>query len=616
MNDYIIKFIALFFLTILPYWVKGETCLKCHGEGKNAEIEISELKNSVHADLECTDCHFSIEKYPHPESIKPPNCSNCHEDVMERYSKGIHGQKKDGKNNAECVDCHGDHNVKHISNFDVPYLCAKCHEDEEFVEKREIPIKHPVKLYLKSIHGKLVVKEKVEEAPNCVTCHGAHLILLPHKPQSLINRYNIPSLCGGCHDAVYKDYIQGVHGIAFQKGASDAPVCTNCHGEHAILPPTEEESLVSPQRISISTCPQCHTAERIVKKYGLPANKIKSYKDSYHGLVDKFGYTRAANCASCHGYHLILPSTNPRSSINPANLPQTCGKCHPGASVNFAKGKVHPELHAEPEKGDIGAIVKFYVRLIYFILIPVTILGMFFHNLLDYIHRLRLKYKELKERGGYLRLTVSERIQHATLLITFFTLAISGFALKFKWTIPWFESGAEEVIRRGIHRVSAVLFVLVCIYHLYYLIFTKRGREWLRDMLPSLKDIKDVIQSLLHYIGLARNPEFDRFSYIEKVEYFALIWGALIMILTGVVMWFETEVMKYLPLWFVEVCTLIHYYEAILATLAIFVWHLYHVLIKPGAHQTNIAFIAGDISHEEMEEEHPLELKRLKEKGK
>lgn len=601
---------------MLPLSATGEQCLKCHGEGKEAEIEISELKNSVHKEINCTDCHTSIKDYPHPESIKSVLCENCHKEVMEKYSESIHGKKKDGKRNAECVDCHGSHNVKHINHFEVHEICGKCHEDEKFVEEKGIRVKYPVKLYLKSIHGKLAVEEKLEEAPNCTTCHGEHLVLPSNDPRSLTNRYRIPALCGGCHDSAYSDYIQGVHGRALERGATDAAVCTDCHGEHAILPPSDKESLVAPQRISVSTCPQCHAAERIVKKYGLSVDSVKTYENSYHGLAYKFGYTKAANCASCHGYHLILPSTDPRSSIHPSNLPKTCGKCHPGASLNFAKGKAHPELKPRIEKKDIGATVKFYVRLIYFILIPVTILGMFFHNLLDYIYRLRIKYRELKEKGGYLRLTLSERIQHAILLITFFTLAISGFALKFKWSIPWFESGEEEVVRRGIHRVAAILFVIVSIYHIYYLIFTKRGREWIRYMFPSLKDIKDVIGALLHYLGLGEHPKFDRFSYIEKAEYYALIWGSVIMIVTGFVMWFETEVMKYLPLWFVDVCTMIHYYEAILATLAIFVWHLYHVLIKPGAHKTNIAFIAGKLSEEEMEEEHPLELERIKEKKK
>jgi len=115
------------------------------------------------------------------------------------------------------------------------------------------------------------------------------------------------------------------------------------------------------------------------------------------------------------------------------------------------------------------------------------------------------------------------------------------------------------------------------------------------------------------YLGLSKNfPKFARFSYIEKFEYLAIIWGTVVMIGTGIMMWFEEFFMKFIPKWGVDVADIVHYYEAILATLAIIVWHFYHVHIKPGAVHTNLSWLTGRLSEEEMEEEHPLELEKIK----
>ena len=587
----------------------------------SAFIDLSEFKKSVHGNRECSYCHEGIKELPHEEKLSEVRCERCHSDVFKEYEKSIHGKKKDGERNAKCADCHGSHYIKPSSDpesqtnyFKVPYTCGRCHDDPELVEAGKTRVKKPLKYYSLSIHGRLVINEKMEEAPNCVFCHGSHSVYPAGDPKSKVHRNNLPSTCGECHSDAYKEYMESVHGTSFVKGAIDAPVCSSCHGEHEILPPSEKKSPVSPFSI-LKTCSDCHASERITKKYSLPSYTVFSYQDSYHGLVYKFGDIRAANCASCHGHHLILPSSDPRSLIYPENLATTCGRCHPGASKNFAKGRIHPVITKESER--LSDLIIYYVRLFYLILIPLIIGGMFFHNLIDFIYRLREKYKEQKEKGGFLRLTLSERIQHALLLITFFTLAFSGFALKFKLVIPWLEGPLQEEIRKWIHRSAAIIFILVSIYHTYYLIFTKRGREWLFDMIPNLKDITDLIYAFLHYFGLRKEPPpFGRFSYIEKAEYLALIWGSVIMIVTGIILWAETIVLKFLPYWVINLSTVIHYYEAILATLAIFVWHLYHVLIKPGAKEANIAFITGLLSEKEMEEEHPLELKKLKEKEK
>lgn len=611
-------FLLIFFpLQNLNAFSDPDECLACHGEKDMGSLYVSvnEFKNSIHKDLSCTDCHNDITELPHPEKLKAVSCRNCHEDVFEIYQKSIHGREraKGEELVATCRDCHGKHNIRSSKDpqsltypVNLPGTCSKCHEDEKITKEKHIPVGKPYKSYSESIHGKAVLQRKSMMAPTCSTCHGSHDILLSSEAGSKTNRNNIPKMCGKCHYGVYETYIDSVHGVAFVKGAQDSPVCTTCHGEHLIEPPKEPTSLVYSTTISKSTCPQCHAAERIIRKYGLPSDRVESYFDSYHGLADRFGDTTVANCASCHGIHNIYSSTDPRSTIYPENLKSTCGKCHPGATQNFAKGKIHGAVIKTRE---LSGIVKYYVRLFYIILIPLVIFGMLAHNILDYTYRLRLKIEEQKNIITYTRLSLSERIQHIIMFVSFIILVISGFALRLKLNLPFLSGETNSLIRSTTHRIAAVLFIIISIYHVIYLFRNERGRDILRDMMPVIKDIKDAFGAILTYLGFRNDyPKLPRFSYIEKSEYFALIWGSVIMIATGIVMWFEEFFMRFIPKWGVDVANIIHYYEAILATLAIIVWHFYHVHIKPGAKYTNIAWLTGKLSEEEMKEEHPLEL--------
>jgi formate dehydrogenase gamma subunit len=621
-------FLSFLFILTVPCKIVAlpqmDDCLSCHGEKDMGRlyINVNEFKASIHRGLSCVDCHSDVSELPHPEKLKRVACQTCHEDVYEKYARSIHGKEraKGEEMVATCSDCHGKHNILPSSNpqsltypVNLPQTCSRCHEDEKITQEKHIPITNPYRSYSQSIHGKAVLERKSMMAPTCSSCHGSHDIFLSNEPDSKTNRNNIPKLCGTCHYGIYETYIDSVHGIAFRKGAQDSPVCTNCHGEHLIQPSTEPSSLVYSAEISRTTCPQCHAAERIIKKYGLPSDRVTTYMDSYHGLADRYGDTTVANCASCHGIHNIYASTDPRSTIFSKNLIITCGKCHPGASENFAKGKIHSTII---KTKDLSGIVKYYVRLFYLILIPVIIIGMVGHNILDYAYRLRQKRIEMSTAKTYLRLSLSERIQHLVMFLSFITLVISGFALRLKLNLPFFSGEINSIIRSTTHRVAASIFIIISIYHVGYLLKNKRGRELIKDIMPALKDIKDVLGAIAVYLGIKKEfPRMGRFTYIEKSEYFALVWGAVIMIATGLIMWFEEFFMRYIPKWGVDVASMIHYYEAILATLAIIVWHFYHVHIKPGAKYTNIAWLTGELTEEEMKEEHPLEMEE-EEKGR
>ena len=181
-----------------------------------------------------------------------------------------------------------------------------------------------------------------------------------------------------------------------------------------------------------------------------------------------------------------------------------------------------------------------------------------------------------------IRLTRNQRIQHWLLLTSFIVLVLSGFALQYpdSW-LAWFL-GSSEFLRRIIHRVAAVVMLLAGTYHLGYLALATDGRRWTMDMIPKWKDGKDVLQNFAYYLGVRPNkPKIGRFGYAEKAEYWAVVWGTIVMGLTGLMIWFKLGVFSFLPRWAIDIALAIHFYEAVLATLAIIVWHFYQVIFDP-----------------------------------
>jgi cytochrome b subunit of formate dehydrogenase len=224
----------------------------------------------------------------------------------------------------------------------------------------------------------------------------------------------------------------------------------------------------------------------------------------------------------------------------------------------------------------------------------------------------------------YLRMTLNERAQHLNLAINFTILVITGFALSFPkafWVSPITDIPAGMTMRGFLHRLCGVATVFLGGYHILYCAFTKRGRGLIKDMIPGLKDAIDLWETLKNNLFInrpAKTLKMPRFNFREKLEYLGLIWGTLVMTVTGFILWFEVEWLKYFPKWTFDVARTIHFYEAILATLTIIVWHFYSVIFNPDIYPMSWAWITGDLTEHEMEEEHGLELERIKaeEKGK
>jgi len=648
--------VALIYLTLaLPAPAADQGCLACHGQAgmksdKGKDIYVNPAKHaaSAHAILGCSDCHTAIKDFPHPAKIAkvqcvtchadevkayagsvhailgekscatchgsvheltsaaaliPGKCSECHADEVKSLAESIHGQaaKRGDPDAPKCVSCHGTiHEVKAASEADstiarknLADTCAKCHSDAGFLSRHKIPVAHPVDSYKQSVHARAVALGK--EAASCSSCHGSHNIFPATDARSMVNHWKVPETCGQCHKEIARQFNESVHGEAVKAGVRDAPVCVDCHGEHLIMDPSNPASPLNAANISAETCGRCHGDPRLALRYNLPADRLPSYAGSYHGLALEGGKLTAANCASCHGVHDILPSSDPRSTVNTANLPKTCGQCHKGVGeAKFTIGPVHVQTNAGPNH----PVVK-WIRWTYWVLIPFTLGFMLLHNLLDLLTKLIRRRPRQETSEVAVRMNLGFRIAHWGVMASFPTLVLTGFALKYPeswWSRPLTMWESNAGLRGGLHRTAAVVLIAATLYHFIHLALKQRDRRFLTAMIPRIKDATDILDVFRYNLGLTKEePRFAKFNYAEKMEYWAFLWGTVVMGLTGFLLWFNNFTLRHFPKWVADAATAVHWYEALLATFSILIWHFYLVIFDPAVYPMDTAWLNGKI---------------------
>jgi len=610
--------------------LQDKDCLACHSDstlttevnGKQVSLYVDEskLKHSIHGDLfACVDCHKDVKSLTHDTAPRKVRCAESHTDAQEAYSHSLHASTyRAGGQGANCQDCHGGaHEVlaaadakSPVNHANIPVTCGRCH-GQKFLMESTGESAQPFISYQDSVHGRAVENGSTKAAV-CTDCHGTHEILPANNPKSPIYKFNVPATCGKCHSAVETTFMQSIHGQGIARGNGLAPVCTDCHGIHSIKAPVNLSAAVSEKNVSTDVCARCHEGVRLSQEFGVPGNRVTTYFDSYHGLAAKGGSVVAANCSSCHGVHNILPSSDPRSTVNKANLDVTCGQCHKGVTQKFTLTPVH--LGDGIQHKDIGSIAVRWIRLIYIVLILVVIGAMFLHNAI--IWRSKAVARRAMQNPMMFRMSANQRWQHLILLTSFIVLVITGFALKFpnSWIAAMLGNGNGERLRSIIHRIAGVALIGAGFYHVFYLAMAKEGRRLILDIAPRPKDAFDAWATMRYYLGQGgEKPKFGRFNYAEKAEYWALVWGTALMAITGVMMWAKVWVGDLLARWWVDVATAIHFYEAILATLAIVVWHFYQVFFDPDVYPMNWAWWDGKMPVEHYRHEHELDTEALAE---
>jgi len=585
-----------------------EECFECHASADEVGeerfvVDFDAWAATVHGSMElsCLDCHGDEDGDPHAGVDPEAACANCH-DAAETLASSIHGP---GGDNADrkptCSDCHGsihrlvtrDDPESPVSERHIAEACGRCHADPSLASGSGIKLVQPIAAYTASVHALGI--ERGEHAATCESCHGSHDILPGADRRSPVNRENVPETCSQCHKEISETYLASVHGQAAMQGIQESPVCTDCHGEHRILGPADEGSPVYATNLPKMTCGRCHGDVRLTDKFGMKADAVEAFEDSFHGLAGRSGSLTVANCASCHGVHDILPSADPRSHVAPDRLAETCGSCHPGAGSTFDIGQVHVLTTSR----DSAHPSVYWVRVAYLWLIWGTIGGMLLHNALDLYRKARnpLTRPSMRLSERRVRMLLGFRIAHVALFTSFFALVWSGFALKYPEAafatplLAWEESFG---FRGWLHRGAAIVMLAAFAFHFVHLVVDRRARHCILGMVPGKHDLHELQAKVAWYFGRRKEmPHAPALGYAEKAEYLALLWGTLVMAVSGFVLWFENWSLSHLPKWASDVATVVHFYEAILASLAILVWHFYFVIFDPLVYPMDTAWLTG-----------------------
>ncbi len=607
-------------------------CLRCHEredirsskDGHSLRVRLDSLATSVHVKIRCSQCHTDVApSHVRPcETIKSKvNCASCHAEVGDQYRLSTHGQleAKNDPNGPSCKQCHGTHGVLGKANpqspifpTQIPTLCGRCHRTGEKAARlytgTETKI---VENYTESIHGKGLLESGLVVTATCTSCHTAHSVLPHDSTTSSVNRHNLPQTCGRCHEGIAKQFARSVHSELVTQTDKKLPVCEDCHSAHRIGR-TDAEGF----KLKImGQCGSCHEAI------------AESYFDTYHGKVSRLGYTKTAQCYDCHGSHDILRVADVRSKLSRQNVVQTCQKCHPGANRRFAGYLTHVTHH------DLSKYpVLFWVFWGMTALLVVTFTVGGAHTLMWLPRALQMRQefgRHPPAREGeleYERFTRLNRVLHIAMIVSFISLALTGMTLKFSYTrwasvvshvLGGFESAGF------IHRFAAVIMVAVFITHVVDVIKRKRRDKttW-KDlvfgpgsMMFNKRDLNELIGSVKWFLGKGKRPTYGRWTYWEKFDYFAVFWGIFVIGSTGLTLWFPTFFSRFLPGWFINVATIVHSDEALLATGFIFTIHFFNTHLRPEKFPMDLVVFTGRMTVDELKHDKPDEYEALVEKG-
>ncbi len=608
-------------------------CLSCHGRrdltAKRGErtvsmfVDAEELASSRHAKVACAQCHAGgtpSEERPCRTVAAKVDCSVCHAEQVDTWKRSTHGQlaAKGSPDAPECADCHGTHGTPgrvqtHSPTFsrNIPALCGRCHRTGEKAALRyRGPEKKIVEHYVESIHGKGLLESGLTVTATCIDCHTAHGELPHTDPASSVNRANVASTCAQCHRGIYELFVTSIHSPSVSKSKQPLPTCSDCHSAHTISRTDREDF-----RLQImSQCGRCH------------GELAKTYFQTYHGKVSKLGYLKTAKCYDCHGAHDILPQWDPKSHLSRANIVKTCGHCHPGSNRRFAGYLTHA-THHDPKKypalfwtfwGMTGLLVGTFV-----------VAGI--HTLAWLPRSLRYRRELKRAHAGespvhVRRFPTLYRNLHLMVIVSFIGLALTGMTLKFSYT-PWawvlarLLGGFEAA--GFIHRVCALITFTYFGIHLWDMVRRKRagGLSWKAfvtgpsGMLPGPVDLKEFWQSVLWFFGRGKRPDYGRWTYWEKFDYFAVFWGVAIIGATGLILWFPTRFTYVLPGWVLNVAIIIHSDEALLAVGFIFTVHFFNTHFRPEKFPMDTVIFTGTVPLEEFKRDRPREYQALVESG-
>ena len=586
-----------------PADLSNAACQKCHASGKQDikvpdgnetrklhAIPADRFKKSVHANLTCVSCHTDIvdAKAKHQRAtVKKVECGQCHIDLLAK---------------------------------------AKAENKTDKIAAFEKVVKN-VEAYRRSYHARPDKDKPTQAKASCDNCHDTHSFAVPAKDSIAYKKWrqSIPNLCGdSCHTDHIEEWSESAHGLkAQEKTDGKAAICTDCHTTHEIT----NTSLDSFKLLNVKECGTCHEKE------------MHSYRDTYHGQVNKLGYTYTAKCKDCHGSHGILKASDPASKVHQDNKLKTCKSCHDGKKLPLATAgfkSFGPHANAsEPDK-----YPQLYYVSHFMIALVIGVFAYFWLHCLLWWHReykhhhdeeseMHVKADEaIKAAGGKThvrRFGPMWRIGHLFFAISVMTLILTGITVLYADTV-WAPIVAKMFggpkTMGLVHRVAAAIMLGIFFLHLLGVtrnIWTnwKTFRFFGPDSLvPRWQDLYDAIGMFKWFVGKGPRPTFDRWTYWEKFDYWAVFWGMGIIGSSGMMLAFPHVTAQYLPGWVFNVATLVHGEEAFLAAVFLFTVHFFNNHFRPDKlPPPDVVMFTGTQSLEEFRREHGAQYQRLIDSG-
>jgi len=617
----------------------NEDCLSCHGDpslegfssvaGDTISLFVDEgaYSASMHSGTPCAQCHTDVTAglaRVCETSTEAVDCSICHAGPVDQYETGTHGiLVAQGDPDAPiCLDCHSKHATLGRTNpispsyaRNVPDLCAACHREGEAAAQRveaaglEGGI---VGSYEMSIHGEGLIQSGLVVTATCDDCHTPHRPLPPDDPESTIHPDNVSATCGVCHHGIEEQFEESVHWS--DRGETtdlEYPTCEDCHTSHSIARTGDGDFRL----LMTEQCGRCHVEE------------TETFFDTFHGKVSRLGDDAAAKCYDCHGTHNIHRVEDPQSTLSRENVLATCAQCHPNASTKFTGYLTHA-THHDPVKYP-WLFFSFWAMTL---LLVGTLTFATLHTL-AWLWRLWRSPEHWKPHRAhrlpkpgakmYRRFNTFERTLHGIMILSFFTLAITGMILKFSF-MGWAQFSAMTLggfaVTGTLHRMAALALIAIWLTHLGDLVRRKNksGMSWLEFVMDkrntlafTRQDLVDLLASIKWFMGRGPRPEYGRWTYWEKFDYFAVLWGMFIIGITGWVLWFPELFTLVLPGVAVNVATIIHSDEALLAVAFIFTVHFFNTHFRPDKFPMDPVMFTGRVSVEELKADKPREYEEL-----
>jgi hypothetical protein len=594
------------------HWQKGVNCHDCHGGDPSV--------------FDPGDLHAKEDGFRDLADVKKA-CAICHKDQAIDLVRGIHARAGEPNERGrgtplECGKCHGEnqHRILPVKDPRSPVFldhqvntCGSCHEEH-------------LKTYRESVHGVPPRNAEPPEQAVCADCHGAHGVYLAADERSTLYATKVADTCGKCHPTVEERLKKSVHGRGQELGGlaertapggtgRREPSCTDCHQGHDFpRPELARFQLELPNR-----CGNCHAA------------LSTSYAMSLHGELTRLGYVPAAQCSDCHGSHDVLRVSDPRSRLAPGNRLGTCSACHRHAVKNFTDFDPHAN-YLDAANYPFLHFAYSGLRSLFFFFFGFFIVHAFFWFLRSFIRTFQQgRHKTLvTEQFALVRSEPVNRLLYVILIVSFLGLTLTSLPLKYS-SRPWAHSLAARL--GGFessslwHRLFAVGAILSCLAHLAWggrriVQLRRRNLAWKTILfgpdspVPNLRDAKDLWGMVRWFLGAGPRPVFERWTYWEKFDYWALYLAAGVIGISGLMLWLPNLFSRVLPGEALNVAKVIHSQVAFLAASFLFIFHFFHSHFRPEKFPMDLSVLTGLVSEEHLRKYRPEYVERIEREGR